>query len=231
MDCSLPGSSVHGIFQARVQELSAISFSRGSSQPRDGTRVSHIVGKHFAIWPTRVVLISHWWFDGLVAKPCPTLATLWTVARQAPLSMGFSRQGYWSGLPFPSPGDIPHPGIEPRSLALQADSLPTELGGKPYYQNYRKCNHKLNPLVWLYGKKYTYKSLSVDEDVEKLEPSSVADHILTQCSCFKKQFGALRQPRRMVRGGRRKGDSGWGTRVYLWRIHADVWQNQYNIVK
>ena len=43
---------------------------------------------------------------------CPTLATLWTAALQAPLSMGFSRQDYWSGLPFPSPGDLPDPGIE-----------------------------------------------------------------------------------------------------------------------
>ena len=53
-------------------------------------------------------------------------ATPWTVARQAPLSMGFSRQEYWSGLRFPSPGDLPDPGIEPKSPALQADSLPTE---------------------------------------------------------------------------------------------------------
>ena len=45
--------------------------------------------------------------------------------------MGFSRQEYWSGLPFPSPGDLPDPGIEPKSLALQADSLLTELQGKP----------------------------------------------------------------------------------------------------
>ena len=64
---------------------------------------------------------------GLVSKSCPTLATPWTVASQAPLSMGFPRQEYWSGLPFPSPGDLPNPGIEPRSPALQADSLPTEL--------------------------------------------------------------------------------------------------------
>ena len=64
---------------------------------------------------------------GLVAKSCPTLATPWTVACQAPLSVGFSRQEYWSGLPFPSAGDLPDPGIEPRSPALQADSLPTEL--------------------------------------------------------------------------------------------------------
>ena len=53
--------------------------------------------------------------------------TPWTAAHQALLSMRFSRQRYWSGWPFPSPGDLPNPGIEPGSLALQADSLPTEL--------------------------------------------------------------------------------------------------------
>ena len=53
--------------------------------------------------------------------------TPWTVARQAPLSIAFSRQEHWSGLPFPSPGDLPNPGIKPSSPALQADSLPTEL--------------------------------------------------------------------------------------------------------
>ena len=58
-------------------------------------------------------------------------ATLWTVAHQAPPSMGFSRQEYWSGLPFPSPGDFPNPGIEPRSPALQADALTSEPPGKP----------------------------------------------------------------------------------------------------
>ena len=58
-------------------------------------------------------------------------ATPWTVAYQAPLSMGFSRQEYWNGLPFPSPGDLPNPGIEPRSPALQADSLPSEISFLP----------------------------------------------------------------------------------------------------
>ena len=58
-------------------------------------------------------------------------ATPWTVVHQAPLSMGFSRQEYWSGLPFPSPGDLPNPGIKPRSPALQADSLPSVPPGKP----------------------------------------------------------------------------------------------------
>ena len=56
----------------------------------------------------------------------PTLATQWTVAHQAPLSMGFSRQEHWSGLPLPSPGDLPDPCIEPRSPTLQADTLPSK---------------------------------------------------------------------------------------------------------
>ena len=59
-------------------------------------------------------------------------ATPWTVAHQAPPSMGFSRQEYWSGLPFPSAGDLPNLGIEPRSPALQADALTSEPPGKPY---------------------------------------------------------------------------------------------------
>ena len=57
-------------------------------------------------------------------------ATPCTVARQAPPSMGFSRQEYWSGVPFPSPGDLPDPGIEPRSPTLQADALTFEPPGK-----------------------------------------------------------------------------------------------------
>ena len=74
-----------------------------------------------------------------VAQSCPTLChpvdcTLWTVPCQAPLSMGFSRQEYWSGLPFPSPGDLPDPGIKPRSPTLQADAL-TYLG-LPHYRQF-----------------------------------------------------------------------------------------------
>ena len=56
--------------------------------------------------------------------------TSWAVAQQAPLSMEFSRQEYWSVLPFPSPGDLPDPEMETRSPSLQADSLPAELEGK-----------------------------------------------------------------------------------------------------
>ena len=59
-------------------------------------------------------------------------ATPWTVTHQAPLSMGFSRQEFWSGLPCLSPGDLSNPGIEPRSPALQVDSLPAEPTQKPH---------------------------------------------------------------------------------------------------
>ena len=66
------------------------------------------------------------------AQSCRLFATLWTVAYQAPLSMGFSRQEHWTGLPFPSPGDLPNPRMEPRSPALEADALTSEPPGKPY---------------------------------------------------------------------------------------------------
>ena len=66
-----------------------------------------------------------------VAQLFLTLRTFWTVAFQTPLSMGFFRQEYWSGLLFPTPGDLPNPGTEPMSSTLQADSSPSETPGKP----------------------------------------------------------------------------------------------------
>ena len=60
-------------------------------------------------------------------------STPWMVTHQAPMSVEFSQQEYWSGLPFPSPGDLSDPGIKPRSPTLQADSLPLEPPGKPIY--------------------------------------------------------------------------------------------------
>ena len=62
-------------------------------------------------------------------------AISWTAARQVPLSMGFSRQEYWSGLPFPPPGDLPDPGIQPMAPGWQVDSLPAESPGKPCNQD------------------------------------------------------------------------------------------------
>ena len=123
MDCSPPGSSVHGILQARILEWVAMPSSRGSSRPRDRTCIScgsctaggfftaEPMGKpwctylHVANLCEPVKLLSRVW---LFAIP-------WTVAYQAPPSMEFSRQEYWSRLPFPFPGDLPDPGIKPRS--------------------------------------------------------------------------------------------------------------------
>ena len=90
MDYSSPGSSVHGFLQTRIMEWVAISFSRGSSQPRDGTWVSYIAGRFFTVWITR------------------------------------EAQEYWES----SLGNLPDPGIESGSPALQVNSLPAELPGK-----------------------------------------------------------------------------------------------------
>ena len=94
-------------------------------------------------------------------KSCRLFATPWIIAHQASPSMGFSRQEYWSGLPFPSPGDLPNPGIKPRSPALQADALTSEppqitLHGKQvnkhnsgrnsYFNLYKSLNSILLPV-------------------------------------------------------------------------------------
>ena len=103
IDGSPSGSFIHGIFQARVLEWGAIAFSDLTSQ---------------------LLLI-------LCTLSCVQhFVTRWTAARQAPLSMGFFRQEYWSGVPSPSPGGLPRPGIETRSPALQADALLSEPPGK-----------------------------------------------------------------------------------------------------
>ena len=111
--------------------------SRGSSQPRDWIRVSYVSCS--GRW-----VLYHWRHLGSpstseseIKWKCQSLNHVWlfvipwTVAKQAPLFTGFSRQGYWSGLPFPSPGDLPNPGIELGSPTLQADTLPSEPPGKP----------------------------------------------------------------------------------------------------
>ena len=89
--------------------------------------------------------------------------TPWTVAHQAPLSVGFSRQEHWSGLLCPSPGDLPNPGMEAGSPALQADSLPSESPGKPYIitTNNFNCTQHVPTLQFnLHYAKITYKFVS-----------------------------------------------------------------------
>ena len=153
MDCSPPGSSAHGILQAKILELAAIPFSRRASQPRDWTQISCIAGGFFTTWATAAAAKS--------LQLCPTLCnpidgsppgspvpgilqartlewvaisfsnagrwkvkvkslshgqlftTPWTAAYQAPPSIGFSRQEYWSGVPLPSP---PEPLGKPKIL-------------------------------------------------------------------------------------------------------------------
>ena len=87
-------------------------------------------------------------------------ATLWTVAHQAPLSMGFSRQEYWSGLPFPSPGDLPDPGIEPRFPALQADPLPSEPSKDGCYNEIYMVIIKVS-FLWLQYTKTSLESIQI----------------------------------------------------------------------
>ena len=101
----------------------------------------------YAVW---------WWWL------CPTIVTPWTVAWQTSLSMGFSRQEYWSELLFPSPGDLPNPGIEPGSPALQADSLPTEVWGKTSWKMLGCMKHKLESRL--------LGEISVTSDMQMIAP-------------------------------------------------------------
>ena len=112
MDCSLPGSSVHGIFQARTLEWVAISFSNA--------------------WKSKVKVksLSH----------VRLSATPWTAAFQASPSMEFFRQEYSSVLPFPSPEVLPDPGIEPGSPTRQAGALLSEPPGKPQCKAFSKLS-------------------------------------------------------------------------------------------
>ena len=116
MDCGPPGSSVHGIFLARILECIAIPFSRGIFQTQ-GSNLSllncrkilyHLSTKEAPLFMLLLLLsrFSH-------VRLC---VTLWTEVHQAPLSMQFSRQEYWSRLPCPPPGDLLNPRIGPTSL-------------------------------------------------------------------------------------------------------------------
>ena len=102
-----------------------IILCKNQSQDRDNSFLWHP-------WPEIFSYVRILRLGGILKVKVKSLScvrlfpTLWTVAHQAPPSLGFSRQEYWSGLPFPSPGDLPDPGIEPRSPALQANALTSE---------------------------------------------------------------------------------------------------------
>ena len=128
--------------------------------------------------------------DGLVTKSCLTLMAPWTVACQAPLSMGFFRQEYWSGLTFP----------------FSRGSFQT--------RNWTQvsCTAGIFFTNWTYD--------SSDSDNVNIRPTKKTKKSL---------WSSLIQTQRDGMG--REEGSGWGTHVYLWQIHFDIWQNQYNIVK
>ena len=119
MDCSLPVSSVHGILQARILEWVSIPFSRASSWPQDQIQVSHIASRFFIVWVTREIAPK---VKMLVTQ---SYLILWDPMDCSPPGSfvhGILQPKIWSGYPFPSPGDLPSPGIKPRSPSLQADS-------------------------------------------------------------------------------------------------------------
>ena len=118
MDCSPPGSSVHGILQARTLEWGAVPSSMGYSRPRDQTCVSQV---SYAGQEGFFTNSATW--EAICVRLVVTPRTI--------QSIGFYRPEHWSGQPFSSPGDLPNPGIEPRSPELQVDSLPAEPQGKP----------------------------------------------------------------------------------------------------
>ena len=143
MDYSLPGSSVHGISQVIILEWVSISFSRGSFWLRDWTHISCIGRWVLYHWATREAPITEGESE---LSHVRLFVTPWTVAYQAPPSMGFSRQEYWSGLPFPSPGDLPEPGIEPRSPAFQAEALTSEPSQKVVFLK-KRCLRNTSSFV------------------------------------------------------------------------------------
>ena len=120
MDCSLPGSSIHGIFQARILEWVAISFFRRSSQPRDGTRVSRIVGRRFTVWATREGLVGERGHLLKLFGSPPPLASQWLSPRDTGAILVFMNREGSSVAVFNNPlhekALLP---IQPGSILLQ----------------------------------------------------------------------------------------------------------------
>ena len=116
MDCSLPGSSVHGILQARILEWVSIPFSRGSFWSQDQIQVSHIASRFFTVWATREIPPT---VKVLVTQSCLTLCNPMDCSPPGSSVHGILQAKIWSWYPFLSPGDLSSPGIKPRSPSLQ----------------------------------------------------------------------------------------------------------------
>ena len=129
MDCSPPGSSVHRILQARIQQWVTFCFSRGSSWPEDWTRVSHIAGRLLTIGAAMSLETGPNTYRQLILPD--SLWPPWTVACQVPLSMGFFRQSIGVGCHFLLQRIFPTQGLNLCLLHWQADSLSLALPEKP----------------------------------------------------------------------------------------------------
>ena len=137
MDSSPSGSPVHGILQARILEWVSISFFRGIF-PTQRLKLCLLFVLYWQVgFFLFVLFFNHQSYlkvkERKLFSRVQLFATPQTIAYQAPLSMEFSREEYQSGLPFLSTGDLPNPGVKPRSPMLQADTLPSEPPGKPKF--------------------------------------------------------------------------------------------------
>ena len=144
MDCSPKGSSVYGF--SRQEHWSGLPFPIPGYLPNTGIEpasppwqaVSWIAGRFFTVEPPAKPIVK---VKVLFTQSCLTLCDPMDCSPPGFSAMGFSSQEYWNGLPFPSPGVRPNPGIKPGSPALQADSLPTELPGTPQIRSDQLLSH------------------------------------------------------------------------------------------
>ena len=148
--------------QARILEWVAIPLSRGSFWPRDWTWVSWIAGRFFPIGTIKEASKTRLseWLKSL--SRVRLFATPWTVA----YPMGFSRQEYWSGLPFPSPGDLPNPGIKAGSPSLEADALTSEPAQLPVFCYFFNILNTFKSVI-------PYKSPSMIWNISRVEEKCI----------------------------------------------------------
>ena len=121
----LPHSDIGSVYDSSGEETGSppsTTTAHGGHMNKVGRPTGNWTNLLFTLGKERKIVLSRVW-----------LLRSQEIACQAPLSMGFSRQEYWSGLPFPSPGELPNPGTEPKPPALQADALPTEVYWEPSF--------------------------------------------------------------------------------------------------
>ena len=120
-----------GHSDSSIQKAQKYNWTQTLAKVPDHTGDREAYNNHALTFESWEVQVDLWVLCAQSLRHIHLFPIPWTVARQAPLSMGFSRKEYWSGLPFPTPRDLPNPGVKSRSLALHVDSLPSEPPRKP----------------------------------------------------------------------------------------------------